>query len=323
MADLTLNRYVSSGTAAEMATFTPVPATPASGPDFGNFFYQTDTGDLYAWDGAAWQQVGSSSAGSGITALTGDVTATGPGSVPATLANDAVTTAKILDGNVTLAKIADASANSKLLGSGAAGSGAPYAEITLGTNLSMSGTTLNASGGGGGGGWVLLEQHTASASASLDFTTCISSTYDEYRIEIVGLVPATASTNLLFRVSTDGGSTYVSSSDYAYAAWAYGPGGSGQFSSTSATSIAIVGFANLSNTSTKPETATLTLHDPESTSVHKTLSGIVSFWDTTPNLATVMLAGAYKATTAVNAFQFFYSSGNIASGTIRVYGLEK
>lgn len=49
---------------------------------------------------------------------------------------------------VTLAKIANAAANSKLLGSGAAGSGASYAEITLGTNLSMSGTTLNSAGGG-------------------------------------------------------------------------------------------------------------------------------------------------------------------------------
>lgn len=46
-------------------------------------------------------------AGSYITALTGDVTASGPGSVAATIANDAVTTVKILDLNVTTGKLAD------------------------------------------------------------------------------------------------------------------------------------------------------------------------------------------------------------------------
>lgn len=61
-----------------------------------------------------------------------------------------VVTGQIADDAVTLAKIANAAANSTLVGSGAAGAGANYVEITLGTNLSMSGTTLNATGGGGG-----------------------------------------------------------------------------------------------------------------------------------------------------------------------------
>lgn len=66
MADQTLNRFLASGTAAEMAAFVPDPPTPASGPDPGYVWFQTDTGDTYAWDGAAWQLV----AGAGAT---GDV----------------------------------------------------------------------------------------------------------------------------------------------------------------------------------------------------------------------------------------------------------
>ncbi len=61
-----------------------------------------------------------------------------------------VATAGIANDAVTYAKMQDITAVSKLLGRGsAAGAGDPE-EITLGTGLSMSGTTLNASGGGGG-----------------------------------------------------------------------------------------------------------------------------------------------------------------------------
>lgn len=62
----------------------------------------------------------------------------------------AVVTADITNSNVTYAKIQNVVANSKLLGSGDAGAGAAPVEITLGANLTMTGTTLAATGGGGG-----------------------------------------------------------------------------------------------------------------------------------------------------------------------------
>lgn len=61
-----------------------------------------------------------------------------------------VATGGIANSAVTYAKIQDSSAASRLLGRGAGAGAGPFTEIILGTNLSMSGNTLNAGGGGGG-----------------------------------------------------------------------------------------------------------------------------------------------------------------------------
>jgi len=71
-------------------------------------------------------------AGNYITDLTGDVTASGPGSVSATIANHAVTFAKMQQISAT-----------KLLGN-STGSTADVEEISIGTGLSLSSGTLSA-----------------------------------------------------------------------------------------------------------------------------------------------------------------------------------
>lgn len=106
--------------------------------------------------------------------LTGDVTTSG--ATATTIAASAVTTAKINNAAVTLAKIANAAASSKLVGSGASGAGAAYSEISLGSNLLMTGTTLSASGVvSGAGGLIGVRYFTSGTAATYTPTTGTSS----------------------------------------------------------------------------------------------------------------------------------------------------
>lgn len=191
MTDSTLNRFLANGTHAARLSFTPAPPTPASGPSPTYFWFETDTSDSYAWNSLTSAFVKVNTGGSGtvtttgspasgnltkfsgassITSgdLSGDVTTSG--ALATTISANAVSTSKINNAAVTLAKIANASANNKLLGAGAAGSGNPYVEITLGAGLTMTGTTLSASGGGGTPGTPAIRGSSITSAATANIT---------------------------------------------------------------------------------------------------------------------------------------------------------
>lgn len=174
------------------------------------------------------------------------------------------------------------------------------------------------------GALVLLEQHTASNSASLDFTSCLTSDFDEYEIHFVQILPATNAAGLRMRCSTDGGSTYDSGSNYSWAAFGHTNAGSATQGSQSDTSIGLL-YQSLYNVHSS--SGKYTFVNPAGASEWKQIYGnhqmMVSVDQTGSPAEGGINSGLYRSTTAVNAIRFLMTSGNITSGTIRVYGIAK
>ena len=237
---------------------------------------------------------------------------------------------------------------------GVSGGGASFSATTSGTNTTASmvlgsGSSLDVSGTGtnnatkiGGititgtpstgyvptatsssaatwqalGGYPAAETHTASSSASLIFTSCISSSYSAYEIRVTSLIPGTASTNLLMQMSTNGGSTYDTSTTVNW--WKHintlGAGGGDDFGSGT-NGYQLDGTGALTTGTAEPLSGTYRLYDPLSTTANKEMMGQF-LWKTGSAIIGSTIYFRYTNTNAVNAFRIIMSSGNIASGTV-------
>src|SRR6185369_7246553 len=80
--------------------------------------------------------------------------------------------------------------------------------VTSASNVAIS--------GGGGGGLVLLEQHTASGAGSIDFTTAISGSYDDYVFRSTNLTFSTDNVALELIVGTGAGPSWDSGAHYTW-----------------------------------------------------------------------------------------------------------
>lgn len=186
-------------------------------------------------------------------------------------------------------------------------------------------TIVNTGQGGGSGssGLVLLEQHTASSSATLDFTTFITSAYDDYLIELVHVIPATNATGFFMRVGTGAGPTYDTGSNYEGGGARWAEAGHAFDLNVGGTSISLDANGTVSNSGSGggiSGSVHLYNRNPGTIQVHG--YAVTTVWDGS-TVVQSNLGWEYKQTTAVTALRFLFGSGNIASGIIRAYGLAK
>ena len=195
------------------------------------------------------------------------------------------------------------------------------------TNSSVSAVTSFANASGGT--LILLSTQTASASASISFTTGLDSTYDEYQFHFINIHPATDAAEFEFNLSTDAGSNYnVTKTTTYFEAYNNESGTPSALEYVASRDLAQgTGFQvlmqNLDASNDACGTAILTLFNPASTTYVKHFISNIQFAYDSDYTENVFVSGYANTTSAVNAIQFKMSTGNIDDGIIKLYGVKK
>ena len=179
-----------------------------------------------------------------------------------------------------------------------------------------------------GGAMNLISTQTASSSSTISFTSDIDSTYKEYIFKFIDIHPATDQKNLTFQVDTGTNTNYnqtiTSSSFYTY-----------HNEGDTTTSLQYItgydqaqgtGFQILSEATGNDNDAcvwgTLHLFDPSNTTFVKNFMSRTQAAEGTGYSGDTYVAGYINTTTAITRVQFKFNSGNIDSGTIKLYGIS-
>jgi hypothetical protein len=179
------------------------------------------------------------------------------------------------------------------------------------------------------GGRDFLSEQTAAASAIIDFVLIKwLALYDRFEIDFDNVLPSADNTALWLRTSTNGGSSYDSTAaDYKWALQRSRIGTNDGTNDSNATKIELINNDNsigMSNVSGETTAGTVTIHSPSVAQRCKILWRTVHIpADIATFVATITGIGIRDAAADVDAIRFLPSSGNIASGTFRLYGIRK
>ena len=198
--------------------------------------------------------------------------------------------------------------------------------------LISNGTTIfdnGAMASGFGGSMTFISSQTASASASISFTTGIDSTYKEYVFYFVNMHPETDIVDFQFNLSTDGGANYNVTKTTTFFRARHTEGGSsgtlGYIQGddlAQSTAFQRLNAGSLGNGEDESVSGTLTLFNPSSTTFVKHFIATTNSYGNANVSVNSYVAGYGNTTSAINAIQFIMSSGNIDDGKILLFGIN-
>jgi hypothetical protein len=177
------------------------------------------------------------------------------------------------------------------------------------------------------GKMTLISEQTASGSASISFTSGIDSTYPIYKFEFINIHPQNNNIDFEFNLSTDSGSNYnVTKTTTLFKTYHDEADTTTTLSYDDGRDIAQgTGYqdiaTNFGNDNDQNLAGTLEIFNPSSTTFVKHFICRTQFTHHADFTVEHYVAGYGNTTSAVNAIRFQMSSGNIDSGTIKLYGI--
>jgi len=176
-------------------------------------------------------------------------------------------------------------------------------------------------------GLTYISTATASGSASLDITSGIDSTYNEYQFHFVNMHPATNSSSIAFQVDTGTNTNYNQTITSTF----FRPK---NHESGGSTEIAYVGGEDqaqgtayqplcneVGNGNDESVSGVFTLYAPSSTTYVKHFVSRMNEYHEYDITMDTFCAGYVNTTTALTRVSFKFDNGNIDAGEIHMYGV--
>ena len=175
---------------------------------------------------------------------------------------------------------------------------------------------------------MLLSTQTASSSATIDFTSDIDSTYKEYQFHFTDIHPETNNVTFSFQVDTGTNTSYnitCTSTFFRVSADEADSSTALQYR-TNDDQAQGTAFNKLcqtvGNDNDQSCTGILHLFDPSSTTFVKHFIATTNGCHEGDITRQVFTAGYFNTTTALTRVRFKFDSGDIDSGTIKMYGVS-